>query len=217
MIGRAPGSAVKSSLSSDTIRHVSIANYRKMPTDNAPSRKTSLPVWLRARSGLMLEISLVLVALYALHQFQTRNLLDSDGLQAPPLKLPSLAGPTIDLSEDVRGPTLVYFFAPWCKFCAASAGNLAALRRSTNDQEMSILLVALDWQSADEVREYVARHDLEVPVLLGTRATANDWHIFGYPTYYVLDKSHRIRRKDFGYSSRFGLWWRTRGFGIGSL
>jgi hypothetical protein len=30
-----------------------------------------------------------------------------------------------------------------------------------------------------------------------------------FPTYYVLDSERRIRRRDLGYSTQFGLWWRT--------
>ncbi len=158
---------------------------------------------------LIPEILSVLVGLAAIHAFQTRHLLDSGGTPAPPLELPVLDGGTVDLRSS-QTTTLVYFFAPWCHVCAASAHNLRALRRSQEDDELTMLLVALDWQDVQEVRDYAERHALDVPVLLGDAKTAADWQVVGYPTYYVVDGGHRIARRDFGYSTEFGLWWRTR-------
>jgi len=70
-------------------------------------------------------------------------------------------------------------------------------------------VVALDWQNADEVREYANRHDLAVPVLLGTRETARDWGISAFPTYYIVDSEQRVTHGDYGYSTLAGLWLRT--------
>ncbi|MGB5332643.1 MAG: hypothetical protein WBN05_08900 [Woeseiaceae bacterium] len=30
-----------------------------------------------------------------------------------------------------------------------------------------------------------------------------------FPSYYVLDREHRIVRRDIGYSTQLGLWWRA--------
>ena len=160
-------------------------------------------------SSVLLQVTFVVVGVSAVYWLQTRNLLAADGQVAPPLVLSAIDGRTIDLRESAGTPTLVYFFAPWCHVCAASAHNLRATHRSRGD-DLSILLVALDWKTEDEVREYAQNHRLDVPVLLGSRKTAQDWNIFGFPTYYVVDSRSRIARKDFGYSSQFGLWWRTR-------
>jgi peroxiredoxin len=164
----------------------------------------------RTRWRLIAEIGLVIIAVFAIYQYQTRHLLDSNAEIAPPLELITLAGDPIDLHETTASTALVYFFAPWCKICAASAHNIRALRRSQDDKSLSILLVALDWQDIDEVRSYADRHKLDVPILLGNATTAEEWHVFGFPTYYVVDAERRIAHKDFGYSSHFGLWWRTK-------
>ena len=78
-----------------------------------------------------------------------------------------------------------------------------------DEESLEILTVVLDWQNLQEVQDYVERHDLNLPVLLGDRGIAQDWHVMAFPTYYVLDSERRIRRRDLGYSSQFGLWWRT--------
>lgn len=182
----------------------------EMPGDAHPPARNSGTGRLRALRDLFWQLLFVAVGFSAIYFLQTRNLLATDRQIAPPLMLTSLQGRTIDLHAADDTPTLVYFFAPWCHVCAASAHNLRSIRRSMGDDELSIVLVALDWQDEAEVRQYAERHDLRDLVLLGNRQVASDWHVFGFPTYYVVDSEHRVVRKDFGYSSYFGLWWRTR-------
>jgi peroxiredoxin len=141
--------------------------------------------------------------------YQSRNMLDTDGQAAPELTGVTLAGAPYNLKDARDKPALVYFFAPWCKICAASAGNLNRLRRWRDEDELEIIAVALDWDFAHEVAEYVERHDLNVTVLLGNSTVRGEWRIRAYPSYYVLDSQHRIVRRDIGYSTQFGLWWRA--------
>ena len=65
------------------------------------------------------------------------------------------------------------------------------------------------WAEAAEVRHYVKRHDLNVTVLLGNSGIAKNWKIYAFPSYYVLDSQHQIARRDIGYSTQLGLWWRA--------
>ncbi len=190
---------------------VYIEKLSKLMDDISNSPAPSRP-WSRLRklSGWLAQIAFLAAGLSAVYFFQTRNLLETDGTMAPPLALTTLDGGAVDLHGSTGTPTLVYFFAPWCHVCAASAHNVRATRRSQGEDELSILLVALDWSDEAEVRRYAEDHDLQAPVLLGDYRTARDWQVFGFPTYYVVDSQNRIAHKDFGYSSRFGLWWRTR-------
>jgi thiol-disulfide isomerase/thioredoxin len=141
--------------------------------------------------------------------FQSRNMLATDGQQAPDLKGITLAGDPYDLADVSDRPALVYFFAPWCKICAASSGNLNRLRRWRDPNDIEIVAVALDWNLAQEVRDYVERHDLNVTVVLGNMDVRQQWQIQAYPSYYVLDSEHRILRRDIGYSTQLGLWLRA--------
>jgi thiol-disulfide isomerase/thioredoxin len=148
----------------------------------------------------------ILTGIYA---YQSRNLLPTDLQQAPALSAPTLTGEFYDLSEHAASTTLVYFFAPWCSVCAASSGNIDNLRRLRSDDDLNILLVALDWQTQAEVQEYVDRHEITVSVLLGDRKITSEWNIYAFPTYYILDDEQRVIRRDLGYSTLAGLWWRT--------
>jgi len=172
-------------------------------------RQTRIRQSLKQRSGLFLNALFFVAVFLAVSAFQARNMLSTSGTTAPALNGPLLRGGSYDIAAAGERPVLVYFFAPWCKFCAVSSDNLTRLRRLRDADSLEILTVVLDWQDQDEVRHYVDRYELDLPVVLGDSRIAQDWHVFAFPTYYVLDSDRRIRRRDLGYSTQFGLWWRT--------
>lgn len=141
--------------------------------------------------------------------FQSRNMLPTDRQSAPALRAATLQGDPYNLEATLTRPVLVYFFAPWCNYCAASSDNLVRLRRWREEIDLEIVTVALDWQDVGEISAYADRHDLNMPVVLGNAQVARDWQVYAFPTYYVLDSQHRIVRRDLGYSTQAGLWWRT--------
>jgi len=121
----------------------------------------------------------------------------------------NLQGQVVDIAASQGRPALVYFFAPWCPYCSASADNLVRLRKMRDASELEIFVVALDWESREQIQQYATEHELNMPVLLGDPEIWSNWKVQGFPTYYVLDREHRVVRRDFGYSTQFGLWWRT--------
>ena len=163
----------------------------------------------RSVRSLLLNAGLIAAVFFAVLTFQSRNMLATDGQVAPDLRGLTLAGQAYDLADANSRPAMVYFFAPWCRICAASAGNLNRLRRWRGAEDIEIVAVALDWDTADEVREYVDRHALKVTVVLGDVQVARDWQVQAFPSYYVLDSQHRVIRRDVGYSSQLGLWIRA--------
>jgi len=158
----------------------------------------------------LLTNAVVIVAVFlGVMAYQSRNMLSASGQVAPELRGMTLSGEPYDLARARSRPALVYFFAPWCKVCAASAGNLERLRRWRDESELEMVAVALDWGAIEEVRAYVERHELDLPIVLGDASVARNWQIYAFPSYYVLDSEHRIARRDVGYSSQLGLLWRA--------
>ena len=164
--------------------------------------------WAKTRS-FAINVALMIGVFIAASAYQSRNMLSADRAPAPELSGITLAGSAYDLRDADGRPALVYFFAPWCRICGASADNLARLRRWRDADSFEIIAVALDWASVEEVRDYAEKHGLGMPVLLGSPATRERWQIYAYPSYYVLDSRHGVTRRDIGYSSQFGLWWRA--------
>jgi peroxiredoxin len=162
--------------------------------------------------GLLQAAALLLPAL-ALYAWQTRDLLPAgDRIEAPAFELVDVAGGRLDLAALAGRPSVLYFFAPWCRVCAVSAPQLRWFDRWFGGSAQ-VVLVALDYGSVEEVADYARKHRLDMPVLLGHADTAAAYRIRGYPTYYVLDDRGRIASRDFGVSTLAGLWWRTRGLG----
>lgn len=159
--------------------------------------------------AFLVNAALIVVVFFAASAFQSRDMLGTDGQPAPPLSGVTLDGDVYGLADVSGRPALIYFFAPWCRICAASADNLVRLRRWRDEEDLEIVAVALDWQSAEEIREYAERHQLNVKVVLGSTDVARDWQIQAFPSYYVLDPRHRIVRRDIGYSTQLGLWLRA--------
>ncbi len=159
--------------------------------------------------SFLLNAGLIAAVFFGVLAFQSRNMLAADGEIAPALRGTTLSGQLYDLEDGRSKPALVYFFAPWCAICAASSGNLNRLRRWRDTGEIEIVAVALDWREAEEVRDYVERHDLNVTVVLGDANVARQWQIQAFPSYYVLNSEHRVVRRDIGYSTQVGLWLRA--------
>lgn len=153
-----------------------------------------------------LELAALVLVFVVVQQWQTRNLLPTDsGQPAPPLAGALLSGGALDADYLAGRPALVYFFAPWCKVCALSAPGLRGLREAYTEDQLAIVLVALSYDSDRSVRQYVDRHALTMPVLLGLPETAENWKIVGFPTYYLLDGGGRVVSRDFGLSTPPGL------------
>jgi thiol-disulfide isomerase/thioredoxin len=160
---------------------------------------------------LVAELAVAVLLVVAVHTWRTRDLLPTDErTPAPAFELPLLEGGTLRSAGLAGRPTVLYFFAPWCKVCAASAHQLRWFRRLAGDRA-AVVMVALDWRTIGEVEAYMARHGSGLPVALGDAAMASTWRIRGYPTYYVLDSSNRIAAVDVGVSTVPGLLLRTLG------
>ena len=71
------------------------------------------------------------------------------------------------------------------------------------------MIIALSWEDIDEVNAFVKQHELTLPVLLGTPDIAQAYQISAFPTYYILDQQGLVIDRSVGYSSEFGLRWRT--------
>ena len=128
---------------------------------------------------------------------------------APLFKLPTLSGDLVAL-EDFQGKrVLLYFFAPWCKICDLSIGNLNWVRKLRSEDSTALLAVALSYDDLQSVKSFQERNTLDVPVLLGTHDMLSSYRIRAFPTVYTVNKSGEVDGSSVGYATTLGLWWRT--------
>ena len=158
-----------------------------------------------------LEALVFVMIVAGIQAWRARDLLPADErTAAPAFELTGLEGRTWRSTDLAGKPAVIYFFAPWCGVCAASSPQLRWFHR-WRGEDVQVILIGLDYSSPSEVHEYARKHDLTMPVLIGTPATRAAYRISGYPTYYVIDAQGRIARRDVGLSTVAGLWIRTLG------
>ena len=158
----------------------------------------------RARKWLSLtfDAGVLLTVFFAIHAWQTRNLPVDE--PAPATQL-AVLGANSSQAAVVSGKAgIVYFFAPWCGVCRASIANLDGLVASRQIAWGTV--VALDYADAGEVRDFIDRTGVSLPVLLGDAQTAADWSVRAFPTYYVIGPEGRIESRSVGYSTWLGMW-----------
>ncbi|WP_395343834.1 TlpA family protein disulfide reductase [Ningiella sp. W23] len=164
-----------------------------MPESSSASGRKLL-LWLR-------DIAIFAVVIFAVMAWQSRNMLDSDGsVSVPQSQLVTLSGEVKPMLVTDK-PNLIYFFAPWCQICALSIDNLEYL----NKDRVNVVVIALDYQSQEEIEAFVSEHAVLAEVFMGTQELKQRFQIQGYPSYYLLDESGAVVSSSFGYSTAVGL------------
>jgi len=137
----------------------------------------------------------------AVHAWPTRNLPVNEPVPETVLALLNGSGIRSAVSPGETG--IVYFFAPWCFYCRNSIGNLDELVGEVHVAWGSV--VALDYSDADEVQAFIDNTGVSLPVLMGTRVTAADWGVRGFPTYFVIDAQGQVSSRSVGSATGVGL------------
>ena len=156
----------------------------------------------------LLNSAIILAVFLAATAWQGKDLV-SNHTKAPLFRLPAISGDSVAL-EDFQGRrVLLYFFAPWCKICDFSVGNLNWVRKLRGKDSVALLAVALSYDDLHSVKSFLERNPLDVPVLLGTPEQFNSYRIRAFPTVYTVDELGEIDGSTVGYATTLGLWWRT--------
>ena len=149
-----------------------------------------------------MDVSLIIAVFLAIHAWNTRSLRSG---ALPDLDLPALSSLTV---PETRGVGVIYFFAPWCIYCKNSIDNLESL--VTSGRVGWARAVALEYESLEDIHEFVGDTGFTQPVLLGSRDVARQWGIRAFPTYFVIDADGEIASRSVGYSTKAGLWMRAK-------
>ena len=161
--------------------------------------------WKSLRSNkalsLLIDVTLIIAVFFAIHAWQTRDLPIDEA--APETVLELLDGSGMAAATRPGEAGIVYFFAPWCVYCKTSIDNLDSL--VARGSVAWGTAIALDYGDEGEVREFIEKTGVSLPVLMGHGGTAADWSVRGFPTYYVIDADGRITSRSVGYSTWLGM------------
>jgi len=161
--------------------------------------RKKIPNWL-------VNAIIFFVLFTAFSSFLARNMLAKNQVM-PPLaineQLHILDTPLTTKSWQEAPQHLVYFFAPWCQVCALSQPSLEAFAKLKPN--IPIVMIALDWQSANEVKAFKDDHEYQQLILLGNNQFKKQWQVDAYPSYYFVDSQGKIISKDRGLVTLPGL------------
>ena len=123
-------------------------------------------------------------------------------LQAPEIEGQTLAGKAFRLSDTIRGKVAVISFSGhWCGPCVAMHPvQKELLRKYSRDQVVLIEVNSDSEKSLDKVRRKISNDGLEwIVVTDGSDGPVSEaWQISAWPTYFVLDRDGKIRRRSTG-------------------
>jgi cytochrome c biogenesis protein CcmG, thiol:disulfide interchange protein DsbE len=101
------------------------------------------------------------------------------GKAAPPLRLPTLDGGTLDLAALRGRPVLVNFWATWCEPCVREFPLLA--RAAAAHRRLAVVGVLVQ-DRTDAARAFIRQHGGGWPVGVDAdRRTADAWGVVGLP------------------------------------
>ncbi len=154
-----------------------------------------------------LELAAVLLFFVLFNAWNTRG--------APSGPAPEISGQLLDGTpvslEAMRGkPVLVHFWATWCPICGMEQSTIDAIA-----EDYTVLSVAMDEASAEEILAYMKDKDVDYPVLHDPDyRIARQYAIRGVPSSFIVDGEGNIRFVESGYTSSLGLrmrlWWAGR-------
>jgi thiol-disulfide isomerase/thioredoxin len=131
--------------------------------------------------------------------------------QAPEIEGRTLGGEAFRLSDTIRGKVAVISFsAHWCSPCVAMHPvQKEILTRYSRDDVVIIELNGDAVESLDKVRRKMSRDGLAwIVISEGTDGpNSEQWQVSHWPTYFIVDREGRIRRKAFGNVGRSLVEW----------
>jgi cytochrome c biogenesis protein CcmG, thiol:disulfide interchange protein DsbE len=116
------------------------------------------------------------------------------GDPAPPLRLPAVGGPEVDLRSFAGRVVLVNFWATWCPPCVEEMPSLEKLHRTLGPRGLVVLGVSADEDEA-ALLSFLKRVPVSFTVLRdpGGRVAASRYRATGYPETFVIDGAGVIR------------------------
>ncbi|MFT6733082.1 MAG: thiol-disulfide isomerase/thioredoxin [Polaribacter sp.] len=175
------------------------SEIRNQETKPVKKKKSTLLDWV-------IQALVLASVFFAVTWWQKKDMLstEQDNL-APSFSLISMQDQLIQFDPTQQSKkTLLYFFATWCGVCHASIDNIEAIKGSVGDS-VNFYAIALDWKTKEEVKGFLAQHDLTIPILLGNQEVWQNYQIGGFPSYYVIDENGKLASKDMGYTTELGM------------
>ena len=159
--------------------------------------------------NLAIDLCILVLGLWGINKWQTRSLLPASSQQAAPVMiLNDVDGFSHTIGQAADKESVIYFFAPWCSACRMTNGQFEEFKTHAAGQT-AVYAVALDFESPGQIKSYMAEHGMSGPVLLGNEKVQEAYRVNSFPTFYFIDKSGFIKNTAIGFTTKWGLMWRS--------
>lgn len=162
----------------------------------------------RAR-GWIRDILLFAVLVLAINAWKTRDLLPDNTPLPEELVIYTLDGEPVLVSSFAPDAVMIHVWATWCGVCGVEHPALEKVHENTREGER-LVTVAVSSGSAEDVRAYMADHDITYPVYLAGDAFVDALRVRAYPTNYFVSPAGRVRATTVGATTRWGMRSRLR-------
>ncbi len=149
-------------------------------------------LFLALASGVLLAVLLTAIVAKA-----------AERAPLPAIQVTSVAGDTLSLPELCRDkPTLIYFWATWCKVCSKHMPKAIRLQRDLGD---GIRVFGVAWkETREKVEAYFSRREARLPTYLDTDGRL--FHAFNVrqtPHVVIADARGRVVFSGYGSFRKF--------------
>lgn len=111
------------------------------------------------------------------------------GYRAPEFTIQDMNGNTLNLA-DLRGkPIFINFWASWCPPCRAEMPHIQAAYEKYGDQIQFVMINAIEQDTMEDIKAYLAEAKLTFPVYLDRKNLVNElYQVPGWPTSLFINK-----------------------------
>ncbi len=147
----------------------------------------------------LFEFLVILAIVFVIRGWQQRSLVSG---AAPEIDEITVRGDQIALDDYQGQPVLLHFWASTCSTCDLQQQSLSELAKHWN-----LVTVAYNSGEAEAVQRYIEREGIQdwTTIVDNDGGIAREYGVNGVPASFVLDGSARIRFKEVGLTSGWGL------------
>lgn len=109
--------------------------------------------------------------------------------QPPSFAATTASGELFHYPEDLRGPTIVLFWATWCPYCKALMPHLQSILDQYGDD---VQVLALNFREDEDPVEFMADYGYEFLLIPAADEVAGSWGIKGTPGLFLAERSGRV-------------------------